>query len=180
MPSVPMIIGGVVFIGLAIMMSVMASNEKTAKGATTKYKGLMAGGILFGIIGLGMMGYAFVGGGGASNANTSLPTNNIRQAVRNATTKAQVDQVIAANVDAAVAEKSATIAATAAENAQVAANAAAAQAAAGKANADRVAAGLQAKLSGNQASLHALGDVKKGSLDAIAAAGAAGQAATQA
>jgi uncharacterized iron-regulated membrane protein len=178
----PMIIGGVVFIGVGIGMAVTASKEKTANGSTTKYKGLMAGAIIFGLMGLGMMGYAFMGGGGSNsnNANTTLPANNIRNAVRGATTKAEVDSIIATQVNAAAAEKGAAIAAKNAANAQVAANAAAAQAAAGKAEANRVAAGLQAKLAGNQASLHALGNAKKGSLDAIAAATASGQAATQA
>jgi hypothetical protein len=179
-----MIIGGLLFIGGAVGMAVTASKEKTANGATTKYKGLMAGAVLFGVVGLGMMGYAFMGGGSSNsnggNANTTLPANNIRNEVRAATTKAEVDSIIATQVNAAAAEKGAAIAAKNAANAQAAANAAAAQAAAGKAEANRVAAGLQAKLAGNQASLHALANAKKGSLDAIAAATAAGQAATQA
>jgi len=185
MPSVPMIIGAVVFIGVAIGMSVTASKEKTAKGSTTKYKGLMAGAVLFGIIGLGMLGYAFMGGGASNtsnggNVNTTLPANNIRNQIRSAPTKADVDAIISSNVNAAAAEKSAAIAAKSAANAQAAANNAAAQAAAGKAEANRIAGGLQAKLTGNQASLHSLANAKKGSLDAIAAATAAGQASTQA
>jgi len=169
----------------AAVMAISASKEKTANGATTKYKGLMAGAVLVGVMGLGMLIYAFMGGGGANsnnggNANTTLPANNIRNEVRGATTKAEVDSIIATKVNAAAAEKGAAIAAKNAANAQAAANAAAAQAAAGKAEANRVAAGLQAKLAGNQASLHALANAKKGSLDAIAAATAAGQAATQA
>ena len=179
-----MIIGGVVFLGVAIGMAVTASKEKTAKGATTKYKGLMAGAIIFGIMALGLMIMGFMGGGSSNsnggNANTTLPANNIRNQVRAATTKAEVDSIISSQVNAAAAEKSAAIAAQNAANAQSAANAAAAAAATGKAEANRVAAGLQAKLAGNQASLHALANAKKGSLDAIAAATAAGQAATQA
>ena len=167
------------FIGAGIGMAVTASKEKTANGSTTKYKGLMAGAVLFGVMGLGVMIYAFMGGGASNSGNGEItPLLNMEAAEANLRAKPNVSSVeqALANTNAQVAETAAKIQTTAAKIAQNAANKAAAVAAEAKANAEAAAARNTAKLTAQQTRLRTLGQAVESALQAKASAAAAANA----